>query len=135
MKNFFGREPVQIIHFISGVLVFLVPFLHLDTTTNGAVLAVITAASGFASAAAVSGEQAAPLVAGLLKAVFALVLALHIVLPDQVQALVMFAVEAITAWYLRTQVVAPVPPVVSPAPVPVAVTGAGAAPPTVATAP
>jgi hypothetical protein len=106
----FGREPAQWIHLISGVLIFLVPFLHLDPVINGAVLAVITAASGLVTAATVSGEQAAPLVAGLLKALFALALALHIALPDQLQAGVMIVVEGIVAWYLRTQVIAPVPP-------------------------
>jgi len=108
--NIFGREPAQWIHLISGTLIFFVPFLHLDPVINGAVLAVITAASGFATAATVSGEQAAPLVAGLIKAVFALALALHVALPDQLQAGVMILVEAGVAWYLRTQVIAPVPP-------------------------
>lgn len=114
----FGREPAQWIQLLGGTLMFFVPFLHLPILVNGAVLAVITAATGLATAATISGEQAAPLVAGFIKALFALALALHIALPDQLQAGVMIFVEGIVAWYLRTQVIAPVPPdvpvVVSP---------------------
>ena len=60
----FGREPAQIVQFLSGVLIFLVPYLHLTDDLSGAVIAVITAVGGFATAALVSGEKAAPLVAG-----------------------------------------------------------------------
>lgn len=104
----FGREPAQWIQLASGVLIFLVPYLHLATDINGAVLAVITAVAGFATAATVSAEQAAPLVAGLIKALFALALALHFALPPELQSGVMVIVEGVVAWYLRTQVVAPV---------------------------
>lgn len=114
----FGREPAQWLQLASGILIFLTPFLHLTVDQNGAILAVITAAFGFATALAVSGEKAAPLVAGLLKALIALALAFHFMMPPEVQAGTMVLVEAAVAWYLRTQVIAPVIDVPDPVTVP-----------------
>lgn len=104
-----GREPAQWLQLASGVLVFLTPLLHLTPELNGAILAVITAVFGIATGLAVSGEKAAPMVAGLLKALIALALALRFNIDVEVQAGLMVMVEAGVAWYLRTQVFAPVP--------------------------
>lgn len=103
-----GREPAQWIQLASGVLVFLTPILGLTGDQNGAVLAVITAAFGVATGLAVSAEKAAPMVAGLLKAMIALALAWRLDLSPEMQAGLLVMVEAGVAWYLRTQVVAPV---------------------------
>jgi nicotinamide riboside transporter PnuC len=112
---FLGREPAQWLQLASGVLVLLTPFLHLSEGLNGAILAVLTAAFGLLTALAVSKEKAAPLVAGLLKALIALALALRFNLSIEVQSGVMVFVEAGVAWYLRTQVFAPAAkPVVTP---------------------
>lgn len=105
----FGREPAQWIQLASGVLVFLTPILGLTGDQNGALLALITAAFGFATAAAVSAEKAAPMVAGLLKAMIALALAFRFEFSPEMQAGSLVLVEAAVAWYLRTQVVAPAP--------------------------
>jgi hypothetical protein len=104
-----GREKAQWLQLASGVLVFLTPILHLSAEFNGAVIALITAAFGLATAAAVSAEKAAPFVAGLLKALIALALALRFQISPDIQAGAMVLVEAGVAWYLRTQVVAGVP--------------------------
>lgn len=104
-----GREPAQWIQLASGVLVFLTPILNLTADQNGAVIAVITAAFGIATGLAVSAEKAAPMVAGLLKALIALALAWRLDLSPEIQAGLLVMVEAGVAWYLRTQVVAPVP--------------------------
>lgn len=104
-----GREPAQWIQLASGVLIFLTPLLGLTPDVNGAVLAVITAAFGIATGLAVSGEKAAPMVAGLLKALIALALAFRFDISPEMQAGALVLVEAGVAWYLRTQVVASVP--------------------------
>lgn len=106
-KLFLGREPAQWLQLASGLLIFLTPLLGLSQEFNGAVIAVLTAAFGFATAFAVSAERAAPAVAGLLKALIALALALRFNISPEVQSGLMVLVEAGVAWYLRTQVVAP----------------------------
>lgn len=118
MVKILGREPAQWLQLFSGILIFLTPLLHLTPDINGAIMAVITAAFGFATALAVSGEKAAPLVAGLIKALIALALAFHFNLSVDMQAGTMVLVEAAVAWYLRTQVVAPVADVPEPVVVP-----------------
>lgn len=104
----FGREPAQWLALASGLLIFLTPLLHLSVDLTGAILAVLTAAFGFLTALAVSKDKAAPLVAGIIKALLALALALHFHFSIDVQSGVMVLVEAGVAWYLRTQVTAPV---------------------------
>lgn len=104
---FLGREPAQWLQLISGVLVFLTPILHVSANLNGAIIAVVTAIFGFLTALAVSREKAAPTVAGLLKALIALALALRFHISPEVQAGAMVLVEAGVGWYLRTQVFAP----------------------------
>lgn len=104
-----GREPAQWLQLASGVLVFFTPLLGLTAEMNGAVMAVLTAVFGIATGLAVSGEKAAPMVAGLLKAMIALALAFKFEISPEVQAGFMVLVEAGVAWYLRTQVTAPVP--------------------------
>lgn len=108
--RWFGREPAQWLQLISGLLIFLTPLLHLSVDLTGAIMAVVTAVFGFLTALAVSREKAAPLVAGIIKALLALTLALHFSLSVEVQSGVMVFIEAAVAWYLRTQVVAPVAP-------------------------
>lgn len=104
-----GREPAQWIQLASGILIFLTPLLHLTPDMNGAILAVITAVFGVATGLAVSGEKAAPMVAGLLKALIALALAFRFNISPEIQAGSMVLVEAGVAWYLRTQVYVSVP--------------------------
>jgi nicotinamide riboside transporter PnuC len=115
-----GREPAQWLQLISGILIFLTPLLHQSTDVNGAILAVVTCVFGLATAAAVSGEKAAAAVAALIKALIALALAFHFNLSPELQAGTMVLVEAVTAWYLRTQVVAPVADNPAPVAVPTA---------------
>lgn len=111
---FLGREPAQWLQLISGVLVFLTPILHVSEEFNGAIIAVVTALFGFLTALAVSKEKAAPTVAGLLKALIALALALRFHISPEVQAGAMVLVEAGVGWYLRTQVFAPATRVSAP---------------------
>lgn len=105
-----GREPAQWVHLLSGLLIFLTPVLHLSVDLSGAIMAVIAALSGLVTAVSVSKDQAAPLVAGLIKALLALALALHFHLSVDVQSGIMVAVEGAVAFFLRTQLTAPVDP-------------------------
>lgn len=108
-RLFLGREPAQWLQLAAGLIIFLSPVLHLTTEQQGALNAVVAAAFGVATGLAVSGEKAAPMVAGLLKALIALALAFRFDISPEMQVGLMVLVEAGVAWYLRTQVVAPVP--------------------------
>lgn len=103
----FGREPSQWVQLLSGFLIFLAPLLHWNGEQTGALIAGVTALAGLLTAWAVSAEKAAPLVAGLLKALIAVALAFRLDLSPEAIAGFMVFVEAGVAWYLRTQVVAP----------------------------
>lgn len=106
----FGREPAQWIGLLSAaVALFSSIVLPVSAETQGAIIAVATALFGFVGALAVSAEKAAPLVAGLVQSVLALALSLGLHLDNVTQGSIMAFVAAGVAWYLRTQVVAPVP--------------------------
>jgi nicotinamide riboside transporter PnuC len=118
-----GREPAQWLQLVSGILIFLTPLLNLRPDINGAILAVVSCIFGLGTAIAVSSEKAAAAVAALIKALIALALAFRFDLPVEMQSGIMILVEAVTAWYLRTQVVAPVlPEPPNPVPAPAAAT-------------
>jgi hypothetical protein len=105
-----GREPAQWLGLLSAaVALFSATVLPLSIEQQGVIVAVATAVFGFVGAVAVSGEKAAPLVAGLVQSVMSLALAFGLALPPEVQGSVMAFVAAGVAWYLRTQVTAPVP--------------------------
>lgn len=105
-----GREPIQWISLLSAAIaLFSSLVIPLDGGQQGALIAVVTAVFGFVGAVAVSGEKAAPLVAGLVQSALALALAFGLALSPEVQGSVMAFVAAGVGWYLRTQVVAPVP--------------------------
>lgn len=105
-----GREPAQWLGLLSaGVALFAALVLPLSIEQQGAIMAVATAVFGVVGAFAVSGEKAAPLVAGLVQSVLALALAFGLQLAPEVQGSIMAFVAAGVGWYLRTQVVAPVP--------------------------
>lgn len=108
--SYFGREPAQWIGLLSAaVALFSAIVLPLSVEQQGALIAVATAVFGIAGALAVSGEKAAPFVAGLVQSVLALALSFGVALDPNVQGSIMAFVAAAVGWYLRTQVVAPVP--------------------------
>jgi nicotinamide riboside transporter PnuC len=109
-QSYFGREPAQWIGLLSAaVALFSAIVFPLSVEQQGALIAVATAAFGIAGALAVSGEKAAPLVAGFVQSVLALALSFGLELSPEVQGSVMAFIAAGVGWYLRTQVVAPVP--------------------------
>src|SRR5688500_8471269 len=105
-----GREPMQWLGLLSAAIsLFSATVLPLSVDQQGTVIAVATAVIGIIGAIAVSAESAAPLVAGLVQSVMALALAFGLDLAPEVQGSGMAFVAAGVAWYLRTQVSAPVP--------------------------
>lgn len=110
MFTIWGREPAQWLGLLSAaVALFSAVVLPLSVEQQGAVIAVATALFGVLGAIAVSGEKAAPLVAGLVQSVLALALAFGASLSPEIQGSIMAFVAAGVGWYLRTQVTAPVP--------------------------
>jgi hypothetical protein len=104
-----GREPMQWLGLLSAAIsLFSAIVLPLSVAQQGAVIAVATAVLGIVGAFAVSAESAAPLVAGFVQSVMALALAFGLDLTPEVQGSVMAFVAGAVAWYLRTQVSAPV---------------------------
>lgn len=101
------REPVQIAGLCAAVIQFASSQIwSLNDLQQGALNAVVVAALGFAAAAAVSEERAAPAFAGLIQAVLSCVLAFDVHLDPSVQSAVMAFVAAGSAFFIRTQVVA-----------------------------
>lgn len=106
----FGREPAQVLGLVSALIALLsATVVPLTDAQQGVVMAVVTALVGFVTAAAVSGEKAAPMVAGLIQSVISLALAFGLQIPQATQGAIMAFVAAGVAFYMRTQVVAPVP--------------------------
>lgn len=109
-QSYFGREPAQWIGLLSAaVALFSALVFPLSVEQQGALIAVATAVFGVAGALAVSGEKAAPLVAGLVQSVMALALAFGAELSPELQGTIMAFVASVVGFWLRTQVVAPVP--------------------------
>lgn len=106
----FGREPAQALGLISALIALLsATVVPLTDAQQGVLMAVVTALIGIVTAAAVSAEKAAPLVAGLVQSVLSLALAFGAHISQPVQGAAMAFVAAAVAFWLRGQVTAPVP--------------------------
>lgn len=110
----FGREPAVFIEMLVSVALGVLLTTPLEPTLLAYANAVAVAAGGFLTAAFVKGDQLLPALVGLIKAVFALVLGLGVALPINLETGIIAIVSAIGAAYVRTQVVAPVPPKLVP---------------------
>lgn len=105
----FGREPSLVLGLIAAaVQLFSATLLPLTVGQQGALNAVAVAVIGFATAAAVSADRAAPAVLGVVQAVLACALAFGLALAPETQGAVMAFVTAAVSAFVRTQVVAPV---------------------------
>jgi len=110
MTSWFGREPAQWLGLISAAIALISSTaFEMTILQQGVLNAVAVAIVGFVTAMAVSGEKAAPLVAGLVQAVLACALAFGLSLAPELQGSIVAFTAAGVAWYLRTQVTAPVP--------------------------
>jgi hypothetical protein len=106
-----GREPALILGLIAAaVQLFSAVVLPLTVEQQGVLNAVAVALVGFATAAAVSAEKAAPAVLGVVQAVLACALAFGLALEPATQGAIMAFATALVSAFVRTQVVAPAPP-------------------------
>lgn len=108
--NYLKREPAQILGFVAAVIQLASAlFLHLSVAEQGTLNAVAVALLGFVLAASVSAEKVAAAASGLVQAGIACALSFGLALAPDVQSSVMVFVSAVTAFFIRTQVVAPAP--------------------------
>lgn len=111
MPTIFGREPALLLGLFAALIQFLAAqLLPLTDGQQGALNAVAVAVVGIIVAWKVAAEKAVPLIAGGVQAVLALALAFNWNLSADLQTGVMAIVTAAVAFFVRTQVVAPVDP-------------------------
>lgn len=104
-----GREVALWSAFIAAAIqVFSAIFLPLSTEQQGVLNAFAAVVLGVVAAMAVSLEKAVPLAVGLIQAAIAVAIAFgYEISPEQVSAVTAFVAGA-SAFFIRTQVVAPV---------------------------
>ena len=110
MNRIFGREPAVFWGLVATLIQACALLLPLNTAAQGAVNAATLALAGFLTAAMVSVDAALPALIGLLKAVFALVLAFGMHVPDGTQVGILAIVTAFGAFFIRQNVTAKVGP-------------------------
>lgn len=109
MRTIFGREPAVAVEMLGSVALALLLLIPMEDAVRGTANAVVLALAGFITALLVAADKALPALTGVIKAVFALVLALGMDLPDTTQVGILAVVGALGAFFVRQQVVAPVP--------------------------
>ena len=129
-----GREPALVIIGVLGplaaVLVTLAP--GLSSGWQLGITTAVYAGAGVATALVVASDKLAPALLGFGQALLNLALAAGAPLTDPQQTAIMTAVSLVIAAFVRTQVVAPLPPApppFTPAPTPVTVLPPDDAPP------
>ena len=110
MNRIFGREPAVFFEMLVAVALGVLLTTPLQEPALGYANAAVVAAGGLLTAAFVKGDQVLPALIGFIKAAFALILGLGVVLPVNLETGILAIVSAIGAAYVRTQVTAPVPP-------------------------
>jgi hypothetical protein len=104
-----GREPAQWLAVIAATIALVSSqWWHLTNDQQGTLNAAIAAGFGIATALSVAKEKAAALVAGFAQSLIALALAFGADLSPDLQSTIMTFVITGVAWYLRTQLTAPV---------------------------
>lgn len=104
-----GREPVVVVETVVALLLAVSLFFNFSTDVQALVNAAVVAVGAVAQAWTVSAEKALPLIAGAAKAIIALVIGFGVDVPPNVQAAVMAVIAVVVGFFLRGQVVAPVP--------------------------
>jgi hypothetical protein len=111
MRLILGREPAvfwAMVATLAQAVLLLIP--GVDVEVQGAANAVILAVAGFLTAAWVSVDAALPALTGLIKAVFALILAFGVNLPESTQVGILAVVAGVFAFFERQNVTAKVGP-------------------------
>jgi hypothetical protein len=116
MNKIFGREPALWLATFAALVQFLsAQVLDLSVGQQGALNAVAVAVVGAVTAWRVSAEKGVPALVGVLQALLALGLAFGLDMSSEAQSTLMALVTALASLWVRTQVVAPVPPAPSAA--------------------
>lgn len=105
----FGREPVAILAFIAVVLKLGSAYgLDLSTEQQTYIMAVLSAVVALIEALVLKTGAAFAAIMNLAQAALALFLGFGLEMPPETQALWLFAVEAVAAYFLRRDVTAPI---------------------------
>jgi hypothetical protein len=105
------REPAVLLTLVATGVRFLSAFVfHLSDTQQGWINAAAAAAAGLVVAVWVRREGQLPAILGFVSALLALGVAFGLHLDAEHQAVIMSFVGGVVALFIRTQVVAPVPP-------------------------
>lgn len=104
MRLIWGREPAVFWGLVATLLQAVALLLPINAVAQGAVNAATVALAGFLTAAMVSVDAALPALVGLLKAVFALLLAFGTHVPEPTQVGILAVVTALGAFFVRQQV-------------------------------
>lgn len=108
-NKFAGREPAFLVQTVIATVLALTLFLDLSPQVQSLVTAVVVAIGGVVTAWMVAAERALPLLEGLARAVLALIAGLGWEVPAYIQAGVFALLSVQVAFWMRGQVVAPVP--------------------------
>jgi hypothetical protein len=109
VKLIWGREPAVFWGLVAVLLQSIALLLPFNADTQGAINAATLALAGFLTAAMVSVDAALPALVGLLKAVFAVLLAFGTNVPESTQVGILAVVTALGAFFVRQQVTSKVP--------------------------
>jgi hypothetical protein len=110
----FGRDPAFWLNGVALLVAWLSTwFLHLSPEVQSVINAAAVALMGLIIAF-VTGDGQVAAIAGLIKALIALGLGLGLRLDAAHQTTLLSLVVFVSTMYIRTQVVAPVPPLNSP---------------------
>lgn len=104
-----GREPAVFWAMVATLVQAVLLLFPWSDETHGVVNAAVLAAAGLATAAYVSVDAALPALVGFIKAIFAVLLAFGLHLPDTTQVAVLAIVAAVMAFFVRQNVTVPVP--------------------------
>src|SRR5690242_17048537 len=110
MPKIFGREPALWLALIASLISVLSAFVfHLSVDAEGAVNGIAAALMGLV-VWAITKDGGVALILGFAKSLFVMLAAFHFNVPVDKQALLMTALSAAVAMFVRTQVGAPTPP-------------------------
>jgi hypothetical protein len=105
VKLIWGREPAVFWNMVATFVMAVLLLFPVDEHLHGLLNAAALAAAGFATAAMVSVDVALPALTGLIKAVFAVVIAFGMNIPESTQVGILAIVAAAGAFFVRQQVV------------------------------
>jgi hypothetical protein len=100
------QEPVMFVGLVVSILMAVSLVLNLSTDVQSYLDAALLAAGGVVTALMVDWRKALALLAGLFKALLALLAGLAVDVPANWQAMVFSLIAALSAYFLQSQVTA-----------------------------